>query len=148
MGATAKALGMGAQLEFEGKTYTLSGYTEGVKALYELYLERHAMSKARKLRDYVSPVDLAEKDPVDGARRDITIGFYSFGTKAFRDSLQSMTHLKTMILFQLQENHPEVTAAMVERMFEKALDDVIFAYQEADNDPNGKTPAASGAAGE
>lgn len=148
MGDTARALGMGAQIEYDGTTYTLSGWTEGVKALYEIYLEGYAISKARALRGRMPAEEVAGNDPVDGARRDITAGMYSFGTRLFRESLTCLKHLKKAIHLQIVENHPGVTERLVDEMFDRAIDDVLFAYQQADADPNGKTPAPTSGAGE
>jgi len=148
VGATARALGMGAQFEFGDKTYTLSGWTEYVKGQYEQYLERFAIRKAKQLREYFSPTELADTDPLDGARRDVTSGVYSFGQKAFRDSLGSVNHLKHAIYLQIEQNHPEVKKELVDRMFNEVMQDVVSAYMEADSDPNGKTPAPTGVTGE
>ena len=144
MGQTAKALGLGTQIDFDDgngmKTYTLSGWNEGVKGMYELYLERWAISKARALRGYLPADEVATNDPVDGARRDITAGMYSFGTRLFRESLGSLRHLKYAILLQIQENHPEVGMPLVDQMFEQAADAILAAFREADADPNSKAP--------
>jgi hypothetical protein len=144
MGDAARALGMGSTLEYKGKVYTICGFTEGVKALYETYLERSVIAKAKKLRVHFNAAELLSNDPVDGARRDISVGSYSFGGKLFFESLNSVENMKMVILIMLQENHREVNRALVDEMFEKAQSDLMAAYQEADHDPNGQTPAQAG----
>jgi hypothetical protein len=74
MGFLSKALGEGSTVEFEGKTYKLSGFTLGVQALLETYLEHFALQKARALRHLMTHQDVQECDPVALVLQDITKG--------------------------------------------------------------------------
>lgn len=143
MGELSKALGMGATIDFEGKTYTLAGWTKGVQASMEMLIEQDVLKKARQQLLKCSIEDKADStlNPVSVASRDIREGLYSFGSVGFSNCLKNkQIYWKHALVFMLQENHPEANMDLVERIYQGKWDEMMEAVQRSDDDPNSQPP--------
>ena len=134
MGTVSSALGLGSQLEFRGKTYTLKPWTFKIQGLYEVFLQEESLRTCRKMRPFCTEEEYREL--LIATRRDIDTGYYSFGQPAVEKSLSSLPHLNHLIYLMLKDNHPEVTADLVREMLEEKLTEVMDKMNEANADPN------------
>ena len=145
MGLTAKALGIGSTYTFEKRVLHFCGWTQGVQAEFELYLEDFALANARRLRKVTPNEELGQGDPYLLTIRDINSGVYSFGGAACNAALRTDRHLKRAILIMLGETpgNGAVDYDLVEQIYEKDAEGLIRAMLAADHDPNSKAPAST-----
>jgi hypothetical protein len=143
MGEISRALGRGAPLAYQGKTYTLAPWNYDIQAEFEEHLEGKAWAAFRRSARHLS------QDEVDALRaqtlRDITAGVYSFGGAVSAEALTKMPHLQHLLLLLLRKNHPEITPMLVQDMVRQGLAEVMTALNEANADPfvTPQTPAES-----
>lgn len=146
MSESADAVGLPAIVQWEGKPYYVSPMDHvEVVAAYESYLEDQAWQAIRraKAKGYLSAEDYQEQ--ADGIRRDIVSGVYSYGSKAWLDSIRCMQHQKQLLWLML--THPEgqrdIPISLVDAMYakpEKLADILRVAFK--GTDPNAAAPAA------
>jgi hypothetical protein len=140
MGDVAQALAIGARIEYQGKTYTISPWTYKIQGQYERYLEQEAIKAARRI-SAVLPADEGEL-VLKAALRDVAAGAYTFGSPLVGQSLQSLKHLKQLLLMMLLENHPEATMDLVEGLVKDKLAEVMESMTRVNDDPK-DPPTAS-----
>jgi len=138
MGAVSAALAEGADFVYEDKTYKVHPCTYEVQAAFERYLEGYAIDTYYKLSRKMSVEDSDKM--LAQLHRDISMGFYSFGSKAVREALDSKVHLRHMVFLMLKKNHPEVTVELVREMFDAQGDRLMLSVNLANADPNRQSP--------
>ncbi len=138
MGQTSAALGQGSEITHKGKQYKLAPWTFEIQGLFEQYLERQAIEKARRLGRSL-PEDEAEKI-MDGVMRDINLGIYSFGTKEVAKALDSPRHLKYITWLQMKQKDGSVTHELVNEIYDESRNLLIQAINMANADPNLQAP--------
>ncbi len=147
MGQISKALGMGSEFKFEDKIYKLSPWNYGIQGKFEVYLEREAVGAIQRLKDLLPGTEYREQ--LETVVKDVAAGVYSFGTETVAKALQSLKHLKQLLLLMLTENDTSVTSELVNRMCDTKLEDVMRAMTTANltpdekvvDGPNAVTPA-------
>ena len=144
MGDINRAVGGGAELEYEGKVYTFSPWTFRIQAAYEKYLERKAFESLKALKSQLSQDDYYEL--LKRHQQEVAIGVYSFGSPYVAKSMDYDGNVKYLTFLMLQPNHPEVTEQFVNQMLDKMREDVLLKVAEANADPTtstGETTAKS-----
>ncbi len=133
MGDTNKALGGGSQLEFDGKTYTVSPWTYDIQKKFEQYMEKEAFASLKRMRPNLN--DEEWRDQLSLLNENITIGVYSFTSGRVAKALTHIPHQKYLLYLCLVPNHPDVTRETAGKMIDKILDDVFIAMGDANADP-------------
>lgn len=144
MGDTAKALGIGPTLVHKGKTYRLSPLSFEGQALYEVWLEGRAWEVASRSNRFMTGT--TPDDVRSIVIRDIASGIYSFGSPAFASSIKTMPGIKKMLHLCLLKEHPDVTEAVVDEIFEATMAEAVAKLGEVNADPNPAAPASPGSA--
>ena len=140
MGDVARGLARGSEFTFRGQVYKMSGWTYGVQAEYEMHLEGLAWHTARRLARTLRPEESAAF--LSEVSESIAMGKYSFGGRAFSDSLQSVANMKVLWLLQFQAAGTEVSKELVDEMYLEMEEELVAASRRANADPT--TPAAGG----
>ena len=144
MGDVARALAVGPDIDFEGRTYTLSPLTYELQAKFEVWLERRAVQAVERQKPYLADDDFRERS----ARVfvDIAAGVYSFGSPASVQAAGTLPGLKELMRLSLSKKHPDVDAAFVDRLVEAKQKEVGEAFQRANAGPlpSPPPPAAGG----
>lgn len=141
-----KVLGMGSEIEFEGKTWRMAPFTYEIQALYSAWLKKRAVMGVKEQRAYLSDEEYnAKMDKVD---QNIAAGVYGFGGEVCVKSSQSMDGLKELLYITLHKNHPDVDRAFIDRLFMDKLiqAEALAAIQRANSDPLSPRPPKEEAA--
>lgn len=133
MGDVNRAFGGGSEIEYEGKTYTLSPWTYKIQGAYERHLENKAFESLKKLKNLISADDYHEQ--LKRYQQDVAIGVYSFGSDYVFKSWQYLPNFKHLVFLMMQPNHPEVTKEFVDQMIDKQYEEIVMKVGEANADP-------------
>lgn len=121
-----EALGHGPEISFRGKIYRLAPMDQlNVRSRFSVYLRGQAILRVMELR---TEIDAFSVDQMLGViTQNFASGLYEFGQQVVRDSLKVEANQKRLVLYMLQENHPEVDPVLVDDMFKTSLDQVMAA---------------------
>lgn len=133
MGEHAKALGLGAQFEWQGQTWHLSPWSFGIQGQYEKYLEDQAIQAVRRQSRYLSAEEY--QDLLQKTIQDIAAGVYSFGSKVVQESLKSLNNFQHIVLLCLKKNHPKVTKEEVQDIVKEMGEELMEKMTMANSDP-------------
>jgi hypothetical protein len=134
MGMVSKVLGLGAELEFEGKKYVLAPWSYKIQGQFERYLEDEAYQVVLRLCRHLSPEE--KKEQLAILARDIAAGTYSFGSEAVSKAMYSLKHFGKLLLLCLKPNHPEADEELVHKILQDGLETVMAKMAEANVDPS------------
>lgn len=135
-----KVLGMGSEIEFEGKTWRMAPFTYEIQALFSAWLKKRAVMGVKEQRSYLTDEEYAAK--MDKVDQNIAGGVYGFGGEVCVKASQSMDGLKELLYITLHKTHPEVDRDFVERLFNDKLmnAEAMRAIQRANSDPLSPRP--------
>lgn len=122
MAQLAQALGIGPEFTFEGTVYRLKPLTPVHLAMFETWLERQAWEALKRAAPALSAQEF--EDGLARIAKDIATGVYGCGGEAFARAAGSLSGVKRLALLSLRDNHPEADEELVDRIFEKQLDDI------------------------
>lgn len=138
-----QVLGMGTEIEFEGRTYRMAPLTFELQAKYVAWLKRQAVEAIRQQRSYLTEEEYDKK--MDRVDRNIAAGVYGFGSDLCIQSVKGPDGLKELVRLTLGKNHPEVDHEFVDRLFETKVKEAAAALQRANADPLPETPTTQSA---
>ena len=141
MGDLSKMFGQGATLLYQDKAYKLSPWLYRVQADFEIYLEEQAWGTYKRAARNLSESEV-EKLRMETAR-DITSGKYSAGGPIFIESIWIPKHAKMFLYLLVEVNHPEISKATVDGMFDSNPQMCFEKVMEAGSDPSRKPPATA-----
>lgn len=134
------SLGCGAEVSYKGKLYRLAPMDQlNVRARYVQHLRQRAVMQVLSLRNDLDPI--AVDSLLAAVTRDFAAGLYEFGSPVVRDSMKSPDNQKRLILYMVQENHPEVEPALVDEMCTAIMDEIVAAIHVSDGGPVPKANA-------
>lgn len=139
-----KLLGMGAEIEFEGKQWRMASLTYELQAKFVAWLKRRAVDAVREQKSYLDPDEYAAK--MDKVDQNIAAGVYGFGGEVCVKSSKSIDGLKELVRIALAKNHPEVNHEFVDRLFETKIDEAARVVKRANSGPLPPTPPPNGVA--
>jgi hypothetical protein len=119
VGDTARAIGQGTFIEFEGKRYELCPWNLNIQGAYEDYLEDCVWAKADR-RAMQMPSDQADRF-LAATNVEMAMGVCSFGGKYCQQSFQNPIHMKHLLYLMLLEKDNKLTIDVVNRMYEGEL---------------------------
>lgn len=134
MGQLARALGIGAEFDFEGVTYRLSPPKPNLQAKFETWLEKKAWEVLKRQKQFMEP------DEYRSARTDllgsIAASEYDFGgelvRKSINGSLEGLTHWCWILL---HDTDPTVEESTVRKMVEAEVMEILAALERNNPDP-------------
>lgn len=133
-----QVLGMGSEIEFEGRTYRMAPLTFELQAKYVAWLKRQAVEAVRQQRSYLTDEEYEKK--MDRVDRNIAAGVYAFGSPLCVESSKNLDGMKEIVRLTLAKNHPEVNHEFVDRLLEKQMEEAARAVKRANSDPLPETP--------
>jgi len=133
MGETARALGRGPELEFEGRTYEVSPLTFELQARFETWMERRAYESVRRHRAGVPDEEYYRL--LAAVARDSAAGEYSFGSKASVKAGASLPGIRQLLYLGLSKRHPEVDEDFVDRLLGAKMEEAVAVLARANADP-------------
>jgi hypothetical protein len=142
MGQLADALGIGASISYNGKTYQIAPWTFEIQGKYERYLEEQAILAVRRNK-HMLPED-EYGSALKGVMQDIAAGEYSFGSDLLARSLKKLPHITYLIYLCLEVNHPDISLKLVQDMVKEKIEEFIEKMDLLNNDPNSTSLAAGG----
>jgi len=140
MTSTAAALGIGTTLDHEGVSYRFSPWTYKIQGEFERHLEDHALKTIKRMKVYCS--DGEYRELLASVHRDISSGYYNFGGPAVAQAMTTLHHLVVLVTLCLKPNHPDISAATVEAILKKQMEEVLDKMSAANADPNATSPAS------
>ncbi len=133
-----RLLGVGSEIEFEGKTYTMAPLTYELQAKYVAWLKKRAVMSIKEQREYLTDEEYKEK--MDNVDRNMAAGVYGFGGKVCVDSVRSMDGLKELVRLTLAKNYPEVNHEFIDRLFETKMEEATANIKRDNANPLLGTP--------
>lgn len=141
----ANALGVGHQIEFEGKTYTLAPFSFRLIAHFEQWVKQMAWAEVEEDRILVEQ-GVISPDVYQARHAEISSLIASKqhrkGGKLFAGMLGTIAGQIRMAYLMLWDNDKSVTPAMVERLFEQRFTELMSRIKDMVEDPNLKTGEA------
>lgn len=141
MGDTARTLGIGPVIPFEGKDYTVSPLTFREHGKFEVWLERRARDIVRRATDITPEQEIRLLNEVT---RDAVAGIYSWGGEVCAMASISLHGRKELMRLALSKQHPEVDNELVDRLFEAFFAETEAAMKLANADPKAEKLAEAG----
>lgn len=142
--ALASPLPVAGQFDFRGTVYRFAPFdTVEVVAKFEGWILEQAWHHLRRSKDFLDRTEYQEQ--VEGMRRDITAGLYTWGGPIRERVLHTAAGQKQLVLYMLQAEQPNVTMPLVETIWKDlAAAERIVGLMLETADPNAKPPATAG----
>ena len=123
MAETAKALGLGQKITFEGVDYRIAAPEYGYLGEFELWLENRALQKVERQRGRI-PEDVYK------ARHDTMVarvgaGTYERGQPEFQKAMESHEGLQELMWCLMEPVNPGIERSLMTRMFSEAYADML-----------------------
>lgn len=110
------AQGLPYEIEFEGKTYKVAPIDAfAVQGKYKRYLKQKSLQEVRDVRAELDPLEYQEFMAAVG--RDWTCGVYDYGSPTYLKSLQGHDNQVRLLLYQLQEYHPDADVQLAKKLW-------------------------------
>jgi hypothetical protein len=132
MADTARAAGIGPEIQYQGHVYRFKPVTPEMIGRYETWLERRAFEAVKRQERWMPPADYAAQ--LAGVRQDCAADVYAFGGEAFGKSSVSVPGLKYAAYLSLRagqdatpdpDGPPPVTERLASELFDAERDQVL-----------------------
>jgi hypothetical protein len=128
MADTARAVGIGPEIEHKGTVYHFKPLTPVMIGQYEVWLERRACEAIMRQERWMPPAIYAEQ--MAGWRRDCAADIYAYGGDYFGKSSISLPGLRYATYLSIKagaDNSPEITEQVAAELLEEKRDQVLAA---------------------
>ena len=135
----ANALSVPCEFEFEGKVYRVAARNFIAEAAFRKWLETEALCGIQRHRDNYTPEEYQIQ--LAGFRQDCAVGVYSYPQYLHMQAMSTIEGCKYAAYLALKEHNPEVTQAVVQRIFDddKAWG-LLCEIRKSLDDPNSRKP--------
>lgn len=135
-----RVLALPAEFVFEGRTLLVSPRLFSHEAAFCVWMERQALLGIQRHRDTYSELEYQQQ--LAGFRQDCAAKVYQYPMPQCMQGVFTPAGMKYMLYLALKEKQPDVTEALVERIFaDDAKWEELRTIYRGLNDPNSGKPA-------